>query len=175
VDRVTVVAHIDAKPGTPGAIDNATGVVVLARVAELLADAPQDLGVELLVVNGEDHYAAPGEMHYLASTDLSEVRLAINIDGAGFRGGPTAFSTYGAADQVDLAPLREYGLVAGPSWPQSDHMVFAMAGRPAIALTSWDLETVLSEVAHSHTDGPELVDLDLLEDAARGIAALILP
>jgi aminopeptidase YwaD len=58
-DRVTVVAHIDAKPGTPGAIDNATGVVVVARVAELLADAAEDIGVELLLVNGEDHYAAP--------------------------------------------------------------------------------------------------------------------
>ena len=172
-DRVTVVAHIDAKPGTPGAIDNATGVVILARVAELLTDVAEDLGVELLLVNGEDHYAAPGEMHYLGSTDLTEVRLAINVDGAGYRGGPTAFSTYGAADQVDLAPLRAYGLVAGPSWPQSDHMVFAMAGRPAIALTSWDLETVMREVAHSSADTPDLVDLDLLEDAARGIAALI--
>jgi aminopeptidase YwaD len=172
-DRVTVVAHIDAKPGTPGAIDNATGVVILARVAELLTDVAEDLGVEMLLVNGEDHYAAPGEMHYLGSTDLTEVRLAINVDGAGHRGGPTAFSAYGAADQVDLAPLRAYGLVAGPSWPQSDHMVFAMAGRPAIALTSSDLDTLMREVTHSSADTPDLVDLDLLEDAARGIAALI--
>ncbi len=172
-DRVTVVAHIDAKPGTPGAIDNATGVVILARVAELLTDVAEDLGVELLLVNGEDHYAAPGEMHYLGSTDLTEVRLAINVDGAGYRGGPTAFSAYGAADQVDLAPLRAYGLVAGPSWPQSDHMVFAMAGRPAIALTSSDLDTLMREVTHSSADTPDLVDLDLLEEAARGIAALI--
>ena len=172
-DRVTVVAHIDAKPGTPGAIDNATGVVVLTRVAELLADVPNDVGVELLFVNGEDHYAAPGEMHYLSSTDLTEVRLAINIDGAGYRGGPTAFSTYGAADDLDVTPLRAHGLIAGPSWPQSDHMVFAMAGRPAVALTSSDLETVMREVAHSSTDTPDLVDVGLLEDAARGIAALI--
>jgi aminopeptidase YwaD len=172
-DRVTVVAHIDAKPGTPGAIDNATGVVVVARVAELLADAAEDLGVELLLVNGEDHYAAPGEMHYLGTTDLNEVRLAINIDGAGYRGGSTAFSTYGAADQLDLAPLEAHGLIAGPSWPQSDHMVFAMAGRPAIALTSSDLETLMCEVTHSSADTPDLVDLGLLEDAARGIAALI--
>ena len=172
-DRVTVVAHIDAKPGTPGAIDNATGVVVLSRVAELLAGAPEDLGVELLLVNGEDHYAAPGEMHYLSTTDLTEVRLAINVDGAGYRGGPTAFSTYGAADQVDLAPLRAHGLIAGPSWPQSDHMVFAMAGLPAIALTSSDLETLMREVTHSSADTPDLVDLGLLEDAAQGIAALI--
>ena len=172
-DRVTVVAHIDAKPGTPGAIDNATGVVVLTRVAELLADVPNDVGVELLFVNGEDHYAAPGEMHYLSSTDLTEVRLAINIDGAGYRGGPTAFSTYGAADDLDVTPLRAHGLIAGPSWPQSDHMVFAMAGRPAVALTSSDLETVMREVAHSSTDTPDLVDVGLLEDAARGIATLI--
>jgi hypothetical protein len=52
-------------------------------------------------------------------------------------------------------------------------MVFAMAGRPAIALTSSDLDTVMREVAHSSTDTPDLVDLDLLEAAARGIAALI--
>jgi aminopeptidase YwaD len=173
-DRVTVVAHIDTKPGTPGAIDNATGVVVVTRVGELLASTPDDLGVELLLVNGEDHYAAPGEMHYLRSTDLAQVRLAINIDGAGYRGGPTASSAYGAAEQLDLAPLRAHGLVAGPSWPQSDHMVFAMAGRPAVALTSSDSGTVVREVAHSPHDTPDLVDLDLLEDAARGIAALIL-
>jgi aminopeptidase YwaD len=173
-DRVTVVAHIDTKPGTPGAIDNATGVVVVTRVGELLASTPDDLGVELLLVNGEDHYAAPGEMHYLGSTDLAQVRLAVNIDGAGYRGGPTASSAYGAAEQLDLAPLRAHGLVAGPSWPQSDHMVFAMAGRPAVALTSSDSGTVVREVAHSPHDTPDLVDLDLLEDAARGIAALIL-
>ena len=124
-------------------------------------------------MNGEDHYAAPGEMHYLSSTDLTEVRLAVNIDGAGYRGGPTAFSTYGAVDEVDLAPLRANGLIAGPSWPQSDHMVFAMAGRPAVALTSSDLETVMREVAHSSTDTPDLVDVGLLDEAARGIAALI--
>jgi aminopeptidase YwaD len=171
--RVTLVAHIDSKPGTPGAVDNATGVVVLARVAELLVGAPDNVGVELLIVNGEDHYAAPGEMDYLRTADLSQVRLAINVDGAGYRGGPTAFSTYGSADQLDLAPLLAQGLVPGPAWPQSDHMVFAMSGCPAIALTSADLATVMEQVAHSPTDTPDLVDPDLLEAAARGIDALV--
>lgn len=171
--RVTVVAHIDSKPGTPGAIDNATGVVVVTRVAELLADAPDHHGLELLLVNGEDHYAAPGEMEYLRTTDLAQVRLAVNIDGAGYRGGPTAFSTYGAADQLDLAPLRAHGLVEGPSWPQSDHMVFAMAGVPAIALTSWDVTTLMEQVTHSPWDTPDLVDPALLEAAAQAIAALV--
>ncbi len=171
--RVTVVAHIDSKPGTPGAVDNASGVVVLVRVAELLADAPSDIGVELLLVNGEDHYAAPGEQHYLAGTDLAGVRLAINVDGAGYRGGPTAFSSYGSVDELDLAPLAAEGLVPGPPWPQSDHMVFAMSGVPAIALTSWDLTTLMQHVTHSAHDTPDLVDVDLLEAAARGIARVI--
>ncbi len=173
VGRVVLVAHIDSKPGTPGAIDNATGVVVLTRVAELLVGAPDDLGVELLIVNGEDHYAAAGEMDYLRTADLSQVRLAINVDGAGHRGGPTAVSTYGSADQLDLAPLLAHGLVPGPAWPQSDHMVFAMSGCPAIALTSADLATVMEQVAHSPTDTPDLADLGLLESAARGIDALV--
>ena len=172
--RVTVVAHIDSKPGTPGAVDNASGVVVLTRVAELLADAPADLGIELLAVNGEDHYAAPGEMDYLGHTDLFLVRLAINIDGAGYRDGPTAFSTYGAADQLDLSPLAAQGLVPGPQWPQSDHMVFAMGGCPAIAVTSSEVTTLMEQVTHSERDTPNLVDVGLLEAVARGIADLIL-
>lgn len=57
--RLLVIAHIDSKPGTPGAVDNASGVVVLLLVAELLTDRTQGpIGVELLVVNGEVHYGA---------------------------------------------------------------------------------------------------------------------
>lgn len=36
--RVVVTAHIDAKKDTPGAIDNATGVIVLLLLADLLKD-----------------------------------------------------------------------------------------------------------------------------------------
>ena len=174
-DRITVVAHVDSKPGTPGAVDNAAGVVVLMRVAELLEDLPDDVrpGVELLAVNGEDHHAAPGEVDYLAHADLAAVRLAINIDAAGLRGTSTAFSGYGLPAGIDLDPLRQRGLVEGPPWPMSDHMVFAMAGRPAIALTSDALERVLDEVAHTPGDVPDLVDTALLEQAAQAVAAMV--
>lgn len=174
-DRITVVAHVDSKPGTPGAIDNAAGVVVLVRMAELLADLPDDArpGVELLAVNGEDHHQAAGEIDYLAHTDLACVRLAINIDAAGLRGTTTAFSGYGLPEGFGLDPLRENGLVEGPSWPMSDHMVFAMAGRPAIALTSDALDRVLDQIAHTPGDVPGLVDSALLEQAAQAVAALV--
>lgn len=170
--RITIVAHIDTKPGTPGALDNAAGVVTLCRVAELLAHSTAT--VELLVVNGEDHYSAAGEQAYLGSADLSTVRLAVNIDGAGLPGGPTAWSAYGVPDEWDLAALTQSpDLVPGPPWPQSDHMVFAMAGRPAIALTSADFATVMEQVAHSPDDTPAGVDVDLLDRTAVAIARLV--
>jgi hypothetical protein len=52
-------------------------------------------------------------------------------------------------------------------------MVFAMAGVPAIALTSSDVTTLMEHVTHSPADTPDLVDVSLLEAAAQGIAALV--
>jgi aminopeptidase YwaD len=100
-----------------------------------------------------------------------DVRLAINIDGAGYRGSATAISTYGVPDSAQLPPLA--GIVSGDPWPQSDHMLFAMAGRPAVALTSADARTVLREVAHGPQDTPALVDLDVLESTAQAVATLV--
>jgi aminopeptidase YwaD len=168
---VTVVAHLDSKPGTPGAVDNASGVVVLVRVAQLLADADPSLAVELLAVNGEDCYSAAGEQHYLATTDLACVRLALNIDGVGYRGSPTAISAYNWPEGRPVPDLP--GVVPGPQWPQSDHMLFAMAGRPALALTSAAADHVLQHVAHSPLDTADLVDLAALESTAQAVATLV--
>jgi hypothetical protein len=52
-------------------------------------------------------------------------------------------------------------------------MVFAMAGVPAIALTSSAMQALLVELVHSPHDTPDLADPVLLEGAAQGIAALI--
>ena len=63
--RIVVTAHIDAKKGTPGAIDNASGVVVLLLLAELLIDYAGNNLIEIVALNGEDYYAVPGQMCYL--------------------------------------------------------------------------------------------------------------
>lgn len=64
--RVVLFSHLDAKDGTPGAIDNATGVVILLLLAELLADYTGQLGIEIVALNGEDYYVASGEKQYLS-------------------------------------------------------------------------------------------------------------
>lgn len=177
--RVTVIAHLDSKPGTPGALDNAAGVAALLLAAEKLADGPwrRSMGVELLVVNGEDYYAASGEVRYLASARLNEVALAVNIDGVGLPDAPTAWSTYGCPDELVALLRREIGvlpgIVEGPPWFQSDHAVFAAQGRPAVAFTTSDLERALRTVVHSSDDTPERVDMTKVVEAAEALAIVV--
>ena len=177
--RVTVVAHVDTKPGTPGALDNGTGVVALLMVAQALAAEPfdGDTGIELLAVNGEDCYAAPGEVAYLQDADLDAVVLAINFDAVGLPHGPTAWSLYECPAELDALLRHELvdrpGLVEGPPWFQSDHAIFAMKGRPALAMTSADVATALARVAHAPTDTPDQVDIGAVQDAATAAAGAI--
>lgn len=178
--RIVISAHIDSRHGTPGALDNAAGVCVLLALADLLAGTVPALGVELVPFNGEDNFAAYGEMAYLASQGadgLSDIALAVNLDAVGRRGDGTAMSFYGVGDEVRDAALETArgfpGIAEGPEWPMSDHMVFAMRGVPAIALTSTGLIEIAATVAHTAADLPELVDVELLVEAAEYLAALI--
>ena len=165
--RVTVMAHVDTKPGTPGAVDNAAGVVVLLLLADLLSPARHGelpVGLELLAVNGEDHFAAPGEVAWLAAQHdrLEDIALAVNIDGAGYHDGRSAFSTSNVDDDlaahIATVMARHDDLVPGPAWYQSDHSIFAMRGRPALAITSERLEQLLADVYHSPNDTPDKAD-----------------
>lgn len=63
--RVVLFAHIDTKYGTPGALDNGTGIVTLLLVAELLRNYTGNKCIELVALNGEDYYSNPGEQLYL--------------------------------------------------------------------------------------------------------------
>lgn len=182
--RVVLTAHVDSKPGTPGALDNAAGVVTLLLLAGELKDrlddeALDEVGVEVAVLNGEDCYAAPGEQAYLAEygDTLGDVVLAVNIDGAGYRVGATAYSLYGTGEPLERTVRQALGahprLAEGPAWYSSDHMVFVQRGVPALALTTDQLETVLSEVVHSSHDTPAQIDVTLLVEQARALADLV--
>jgi aminopeptidase YwaD len=183
VGRITVAAHIDTKPGTPGAVDNAAGVAVLVLLAELLSPRRHptlSVGLELLVVNGEDHYAAPGEVAWLSDNrgGLEEIALFVNIDGAGYRDGRTSYSTYNVADtvqsRIDLAFRDRPDLLPGPQWYQSDHAIFAMQGRPALAFTTEYVEEMLETLFHAPTDTPDKVDASLVVGIAAALETMVL-
>ncbi len=177
--RVLVSAHIDSRHGTPGALDNATGVAVLLALADLLAETTPALTVELLPFNGEDNFAAYGEVAYLSAygDSLADVKLAINIDAAGRAGDDNAISFYGCDEALtkrllDVA-VGHPRVAPGPEWPMSDHMVFAMRGVPAMAITSTGLFELAAQVAHTEADVPALADPELVVEAARFIVDVI--
>ena len=178
--RVVIFAHIDAKLGTPGAIDNATGVITLLLLAEMLRDYAGSLGVEIVALNGEDYYLAPGEKLWVAENEgrFDEIVLGINIDGAGYEGRKSAFSLYGCPPEIET-PIREAFaaypmLIEGEQWYQSDHSLFVIYGRPALALTSVDFGALSAQITHTPADKPEIVAVKRLVEIANGLRDVVL-
>jgi aminopeptidase YwaD len=179
--RLTVCAHIDTKPGTPGAVDNATGIAALVHLAERLGNgASLPVGVELLCVNGEDHFAAPGEVAWLADNEssLDDIELFVNIDGAGYHHGRTAFSFYNVEEpsaqtiRAQFAPFAD--LIEGPAWYQSDHAILAMRGRPALAFTTEHVARMLEELFHSEHDTVDKVAPERVVSMVAGLEVVVL-
>lgn len=177
--RLTVCAHLDSKPGTPGAVDNAAGVAALILLAESIDTTSLPIGVELLAVNGEDHYGAPGEVAWLEANtgQLDDIALFINIDAAGYRNGRTAYSLYNVDNGLSAWVRQRFDehddLVEGPVWYQSDHAIFAMQGRPALAFTTEMVDELLEVLFHAPTDTPDQVSPERVRGLASALADLI--
>jgi aminopeptidase YwaD len=175
--RIVITAHIDAKKGTPGAIDNASGVVVLLLLAELLKDYERERMLELVAFNGEDYFAASGQMLYVQQNQdrFGDILLNINIDGAGYTQGKTALSFFDLPEDLlnkAKATVAKYeGLVEGALWYQGDHSIFIQNGCPAMAVTSqWFLENMESqEITHTSKDNLEIVEPGKLVEVARAL------
>jgi aminopeptidase YwaD len=177
--RLVFSAHIDSKAGTPGALDNATGTIALLLLAELLADYDGKLSVELVPFNGEDNYSVAGQKLYLARNEgrLGDISLNVNLDGLGWRGSPTAYSFYECQEDLSSKIHTVFGkypeLVEGPAWPQGDHMIFAMNGVPAVAITTEQFSELEHDIAHTGKDVPELVDPAKLAATAQALRDLV--
>lgn len=164
--RIVITAHIDAKKGTPGAIDNATGVVVLMLLAEFLKDYGGDRLIEIVALNGEDYYGVPGQMNYIMANQglFDNMLLNINIDGAGYFEGGTAFSLFdlpeGMASLVRSVTGGHDGISEGVQWPQGDHSIFLQSGVPAVAVTSeWFLQNISTQdITHTERDNIGITD-----------------
>lgn len=125
-ERIVITAHIDAKIGTPGAIDNGTGVTALLLLSELLKDYEGRYEIEFVAFNGEDYYAVPGQMKYLEQNagQFNEILLNINIDGMGYKEGPTCFSPFELpgliSDGLTAVFKNNQNIVEGLPWVQGD-------------------------------------------------------
>lgn len=177
--RAAVIAHIDSKGGSPGALDNATGVAALLGVAQLLEDYDGPYRVELIPMNGEDYYANPGEHLFVAANEgrWDELLGAVNMDAIGARGAGTAVSLYAVgkrgSELIHRVVRRHAGVSIGEAWYESDHSIVAGHGRPAVAMTSTSFRELCQTVTHTEKDTLELVDPVAVAAAAEFVADLV--
>lgn len=177
--RAVVIAHIDSKGGSPGALDNATGVAALLGIARLLEEYDGPYRVELLPMNGEDYYANSGEHLWVADNEgrWGEIMGAVNMDAIGARGAGTALSMYGVSErgrELIHRVIRRYpGVTIGEPWYESDHSIVVGVGRPAIALTSTSFRELCATVTHTEKDTLDLVDPTVVARVSEFVADLV--
>jgi aminopeptidase YwaD len=177
--RLLFFAHLDTKIGTPGALDNAAGVVSLLLLAELMADYDGKFQIEITLLNGEDNYASPGELLWMGQNEgqLGDIELGINLDANGFIEGQTAYSLYGCSPELTGQVQHVFGefpgLKEGEPWYQSDHSILLQNGVPAMAITSDLFAQLCAEITHTEKDTVELVDVEKLVETARALKELI--
>jgi aminopeptidase YwaD len=177
--RIVVCAHIDAKAGTPGALDNGTGVVVLLLLAELMKDYQGKLELEIVAINGEDYYAASGEIQYVERMRgrWGEIQLAINMDGVGYYQGQMEYSLYECPEEIAKTIRAIFSsrpdFVEGSPWYQSDHSIFIQNGRPAVAITSDNFVELSTNITHTPKDHPDLVEVGKLVQTSKVLKDII--
>ena len=161
--KTILMSHLDTKPDTPGAIDNATGIIIQFLLAQQLKQAPCQHDLELVVFNGEDHFSAAGELAYLEEFgDFSDIRLAINCDGVGYKNAKTGVAYMGCSEQqiatFEAARTRYLSIEQMEPWYQSDHSIFFYQQVPTLALTTLALDGVFDKITHTPQDTPEIVE-----------------
>ena len=178
--KIIVCAHIDSKLGTPGAIDNASGVTVLMLLAELLNGYNGNYDIEITALNGEDYFSTPGQIKYLKKLEdeKADIEMVINLDGAGYINEKSAVSTYNCGDEKDKTIYNSFlsfkGIEKGDEWVQSDHSMFAQQGISCIAITSANMiEKLCYDITHTKNDVQDIVDCNKLVEIAEAISKYI--
>ena len=177
--KVVVTAHIDAWGDTPGALDDASGIVVQLLLAEILHDYHGPVGIELVAFNGEDYYSAPGQMDYLKryGRDFDKITVVVNVDDVGYFKGKSAYSMYECPNGTQRRARTAFdgleGMTEGEPWFQGDHMVFVQKGVPSIAVTSERMPELMATVTHTKNDTPDVIDCAKLVEVATAIRRLI--
>jgi len=91
--------------------------------------------------------------------------------------GKTAYSLYDCPNNVasnihDSFP-EDKGFMEGEQWYQSDHSLFIMNQRPALAITSEKFMHLSTYITHTSKDAPTLVDKSKLTETSLALRNLL--
>ena len=179
-NRMVVCAHFDTKAGTPGALDNASGVATILLTARLLSGQTLKRCVEFVAFNGEDYYSTPGQIAYLNkyAEQFGQVEMAINCDGVAYKAGKTGISPMACPKHIEEHVAKHIvnhkSLTLSSPWYQGDHMLFVGSGIPALAITSQNIFEMMDTVIHSEKDTIELIDIQKIVDTSAFIVEVLM-
>jgi aminopeptidase YwaD len=119
------------------------------------------------------------KLHQKLQMDLTlgDLLLCINVDGVGWREAGNTIAAFNLSEP--LAQRVATLLAANPEfvqvepWPQGDHMIFAMAGHPALALTSAGILTLVDHVIHTQADTVDIVSAASIAEVVRFLGILV--
>lgn len=177
--KIIICAHMDTKYGTPGAIDNAAGLVVLLKIMENLKNYTNMYDIDIVPFNGEEYYEVKGQLEYLdyIKEDFDAIKLVINIDSPCHKDSKTAVSTYSMGEKLSAKLNAEMkknnNVVMGEQWYAGDHSVFAFKGVPCIAVTSSNLLETVIQFLHTQRDTIDQISCDMINQTADFLTELI--
>ena len=175
--HVIVSAHYDSVWRGPGAIDNATGVEGMRRVAEALRGRELARGVRFVAFAAEE-IKLTGSRYYVDEAalreELDDVKGVVNLDCIG-RGeklellaSPDELRGRGVEAARQLGLLDRYELETGPATGGVDSHWFAERKVPAATILHFPYDEY-----HLPAEAPELVDPQLMDDAVALALALV--
>ena len=175
--KIVICAHMDSKNNTLGALDNASGIVTLLKLAESLQLEKYD--VDVVPFNSEEYFGANGELLYLEEIKKNQdnIKLLINIDSVGHVGSKVAVSLYNISEEWTLRITeiinKRNSTQMGQAWYAGDHVPFVFQGISCIAISSSDMWEGGLDQTHTMEDTTQNVDEKLLADAELFIRELL--
>jgi len=151
---IVIGGHLDSKPPSPGANDNASGVAVTLELARCLADADglvptiRFIGFAAEEISGsgadDHHFGARQYVASLSSAQRAKIQTMIAIDMVGY-GSTFNVRTMQLAPMTTVRSVQSWGRYTGQSVPflkdfgrngWSDHEAFEHVGIP-VAWLEW--------------------------------------
>ena len=174
---IVICAHMDSKYNTDGALDNASGVATMLYAAKGIKT--NRYNIDIVPFNSEEYYDPQGELIYLEKLKKSgaEVSLLINIDTVAHVGSKVAVASFNLneKEQLELDNIMKSctNIVSGQPWYAGDHGVFAFSGTKCVIISASDLFEGCLSYTHCPNDTIDLVDENLIENAADYICKVV--
>lgn len=172
--RILIFAHSDSYHGSPGLLDNGSGVAALLALAERLSKSNLPIGIEFLTINGHDSNGLGADAYFESSSDpYTGLAAVINMDSIGHILAPNAVSLFNFEDSLQEhihSEIKRYSdLLPGEPWFYGEHVVFVQQGIPVMAVYPQGFPNL----THTAQDTLEWLDVERISRVVSFVESVI--